>query len=290
MPLQTMRPITVTQALFVALVLLASVASAFGPQRMKSSIRSGALRVSSPMNHPFVPSKTMTTKILSLRSRFQSTSHLFSSIETNNDKDPLTLISAQDEQVQQKAFLAICAGVLGGSLVFLQLYDFLEVTLPAAIFDPFYTVLPYVLSLAFISAGIAHFALEDTFTAFVPPKGSWVSLWRIPAPGAEALGLTYAQYHFFWSGIAEILAGTSLIVTTAAANGIWPLTAPFPALPAAALWALTAAVTPANVYMYTHDQVVPRIPALPYPWRHGARGCLQCALLAVFAKLARHAP
>ena len=275
--------------LCVAAALLAPVASAFGLQGTRTSIRSGALRLSPPMHHPSAPSRTTTAKTQPSLSRFHSTSRLFASIETNGNKDPSTLVSAQDARTQQAAFVAIGAGVFGGSLVFLRLYDVLEVALPAAAFAPFYAVLPYVLSLAFVAAGIAHFALEDTFTAFVPPRGSWGGLWQVPSPGAEALGLTYAQYHSFWSGIAEILAGCSLIVTTASADGILPLDVPSPAFPAAAMWAITAAVTPANVYMYTHDPVVPRIPALPYPWGHVGRGLLQCALLAVFAKLALHA-
>jgi len=232
----------------------------------------------------------------SFNSQFRSSS-LFSSIQTNDEvKDPSTLISAQDDQTQQKIFLLICSGVLAGSLVFFNLYNFLEVVLPATIFDPFYTVLPYVLSSAFIAAGIAHFAIEDTFTSFVPPKGSWGGLWQIPSPGSEQLGLTYEQYHSFWSGIAEILVGTWLIVATATTNGVLSFgdassdlsLLGAAAIPAALMWGLTAAVTPANIYMYTHNPVVPRIPALPYPWGHSARGLLQCALLGVFCKLTLH--
>ena len=225
--------------------------------------------------------------------RSQTPTSLRSSIQTNDEvKDPSTLISAQDDQTQQTSFILISSGILAGSIVFLNLYNFLEVVLPPAIFDPFYTVLPYVLSLAFISAGIAHFAVEDTFTSFVPPKGSWGGLWQVPSPGSEKLGLTYEQYHSFWSGIAEVLVGSWLILATATTNGL--LTGELSdmvgnaAIPAALMWMLTAAVTPANIYMYTHNPVVPRIPALPYPWGHGARGLLQCALLGVFCKLTIH--
>ena len=225
--------------------------------------------------------------------RSQTPTSLRSSIQTNDEvKDPSTLISAQDDQTQQTSFILISSGILAGSIVFLNLYNFLEVVLPPAIFDPFYTVLPYVLSFAFISAGIAHFAVEDTFTSFVPPKGSWGGLWQVPSPGSEELGLTYEQYHSFWSGIAEVLVGSWLILATATTNGL--LTGELSdmvgnaAIPAALMWMLTAAVTPANIYMYTHNPVVPRIPALPYPWGHGARGLLQCALLGVFCKLTIH--
>ena len=120
------------------------------------------------------------------------------------------------------------------------------------------------------------------------------------SPGSGQLGLTYEQYHSFWSGIAEVIVGISLFLTTLASNGVLSFgdatggnITSFSAIsattiPAALMYCLTAAVTPANIYMYTHNPVVPRIPALPYPWGHGARGLLQCALLAVFYKLTVH--
>eukprot|EP00536_Pseudo-nitzschia_multiseries_P018292 jgi/Psemu1/228447/e_gw1.2357.2.1 len=225
-----------------------------------------------------------------------ATSNLFAqpTIATNDEvKDPSTLVSAQDDSTQQASFVAIFGGVFAGSIAFIELYNLLEGILPSSIFDPFYTILPCVLSGAFIAAGIAHFALEDTFTAFVPPKGSWGGLWQVPAPGSEALGLTYEQYHSFWSGIAEVLVGSWLLVSTLqpdllpfvyGADAGWSAST----VPAALMFGLTAAVTPANIYMYTHNPVVPRIPALPYPWGHAGRGLLQCALLAVFYKLTVH--
>lgn len=221
-------------------------------------------------------------------------------IKTNDEvKDPTTLISAQDNTTQQLSFLLIGSGIFLGSIAFLNLYDTLEVILPPSIFAPFYTILPCVLSGAFIAAGIAHFALEDTFTAFVPPKGSWGGLWQVPSPGSNQLGITYEQYHSFWSGIAEVFVGIWLLIATLL-PGVLPLTLitygscedplifSATTIPAAGMYFLTACVTPANIYMYTHNPVVPRIPALPYPVGHAARGVLQCALLAVFCKLTIH--
>mmetsp|Transcript_4200 Transcript_4200/g.10697 ORF Transcript_4200/g.10697 Transcript_4200/m.10697 type:complete len:270 (-) Transcript_4200:417-1226(-) len=204
-----------------------------------------------------------------------------SQIETNGIKDPSTLLSAQDDRTQQLGFLAIFSSVILGSMGFIALYDQLEILLPPSIFQPFYTILPYVLSTAFLAAGTSHFAIEDTFVAFVPPKGSWGGLWQAPAPFSETLGLSYAEYHNRWSGLAEIAASISLIATTSHLAELGPY-------PAMAMYLLTGAVTPANIYMYTHDPVVPRIPALPYPWGHVGRGVLQMALLGVFFKLAVH--
>lgn len=195
--------------------------------------------------------------------------------------DPSTLICNQDDTTQKLAFVGIVGGVVAGSFAFVGLYNALETILPDSLFGPFYTVLPYVLGGAFAAAGVAHFALEETFVSFVPPKGTWGGLWQIPAPGSELLGLTYEQYHSFWSGIAEILVSLSLIATTAGVIDLGPI-------PAGLLWLLTLAVTPANIYMFTHNPDVPEIPPVTYPWGHGARGVLQCALLAVFFKLAVH--
>ncbi|OEU10913.1 hypothetical protein FRACYDRAFT_220108 [Fragilariopsis cylindrus CCMP1102] len=207
-------------------------------------------------------------------------------IKTNDDlKDPRTLISSQDAQTQQIAFVSICIGILGGSFLFLEVYNYLELLLPAWAFNPFYNVLPYILSSAFIAAGISHFALEDTFTSFVPPKGSWGGLFIVPAPFSEQLNLTYAQYHSFWTGLAEILVGTSLILTT---SGVLGEQFNNPTIPSFLMYLLTLIVTPANIYMYTHNPVVPRIPPLPYPYGHVGRGVLQMALLAVFFKLTIH--
>lgn len=195
--------------------------------------------------------------------------------------DPSSLVSAQDDTTQQLAFVGILAGIVAGGFGFVGIYDFFEGVLPASIFAPFYSILPCVLSLTFIAAGVAHFALEETFVAFVPPQGSWGGLWRVPAPGSEELGLSYEQYHSFWTGAAEILLGLSLIATT---TGVVDLGA----APAALLCLLTLAVTPANIYMFTHNPDVPEIPPVTYPWAHGGRGVLQCALLAVFFKVAVH--
>lgn len=296
--MQVVKPLPI---LFGTLLLSGILSSTTWGLGLHSTM-SSAPYSSTPYSMPGSRVNAGTSKVLKLRqSRSRFPSLLLSSIETNDEeKDPNTLISAQDDRTQQLSFALICSGVLAGSVVFLNFYNYLEVVLPPSIFAPFYTVLPYVLSSAFIAAGIAHFAIEDTFTSFVPPKGSWGGLWQVPSPGSDSLGLTYEQFHSFWSGIAEVIVGSWLIIATATANGVIEFgdsasdiavsssTIGITTIPAALMWILTAAVTPANIYMYTHNPVVPRIPALPYPWGHGARGLLQCALLGVFCKLTIH--
>lgn len=214
-------------------------------------------------------------------------------IQTNDVKDPDTLLSARDEATQQMGFLAIFLSVVAGSFGFVSIYDSAENFLSRETFAPFYSILPYVLSSAYIAAGISHFALRDTFEAFVPPKGSWGGLWQIPAPYSDNLGLSYERYHNYWSGVAEIILGISMAAVTAGLvacdeSGDRINYNYIAAAPPALLYLLTLAVTPANIYMYTHDPVVPRIPPLTYPWGHAARGLLQCGLLAVFYKLTLH--
>jgi len=199
---------------------------------------------------------------------------------TTTRPDPAVLLSSADQNTQKLGIAAIVGGLTAGTAVSGQVLNYLEVVLPTSLYDPFYTVLPVVLGTVIAAAGVAHFAIEDTFTSFVPPRGTWGGLWQVPAPGAEQLGITYEQYHNYWTGIAEIGGGILLIM------GRFHIVVPNIQIPAALLFLLVAAVTPANTYMFTHDPDVPRIPPLPYPWGHAARGTLQIVLLAVFWKWA----
>jgi uncharacterized membrane protein len=89
------------------------------------------------------------------------------------------------------------------------------------------------------------------------------------------------KFHVQWTGVAEVLGGLGLCL------GALPLDfIPAWLSPASAygLCLLTAIVTPANLYMYTHNAPGPipeNVNTGPIPWQgHLARGLMQVLLLS----------
>ncbi|GAX09666.1 hypothetical protein FisN_19Lh134 [Fistulifera solaris] len=193
--------------------------------------------------------------------------------------DPSILLSAKDDNTQRLGFYVIFASVLLGTAGFVQVLNGLECLLPTGWFATWrdYTW-PIPLGLIYSAAGVAHFTMKDSFAAIVPPLGTWGGLWIVPAPFSEKLRLSYADYHTYWSGLAEVGCGAMLI---GGGLGVLPVQ-----IPAFLLLCLTTAVTPANIYMATHDVQMPGAPVVPYPSGHLIRGAAQCILLGILWKLA----
>lgn len=148
------------------------------------------------------------------------------------------VVSSLPEGAQAAAVLAAWAGI--GALT-----AFACGTVGPAINDAFPGYMTWsrstwpVLGLTYVAAGAAHFGLHQGFVDMFPHKNAW-GFFNLPGS---------PSFHVNWTGAAEILGGLGI------ASALLPLDTPEWITPAAAwgIFLLTAAVTPANTYMWTHN-------------------------------------
>jgi uncharacterized membrane protein len=119
-----------------------------------------------------------------------------------------------------------------------------------------------------MAAGIAHFTEKQGFVDMYPHRGAW-GIWYLPGSPA---------FHVYWTGVAEILGGLGLMLGALPFDSIPQWLSPASAF---GLFALTAVVTPANIYMFTHNAPGPLPKDKFLPWQgHVARGFMQAVLLS----------
>lgn len=140
-----------------------------------------------------------------------------------------------------------------------------------------------LLGVIYAAAGVTHFTLQDAYENIYPQKGSW-GLWYLPGS---------SEFHVKWTGVAEIVGGLGLVI-----GGLIDAFAPVyfdcPNVitnagllsdSAAGLLLLTIAVTPANIYMFTHGARLPVDgPEVPVVG-HAIRGIMQVVLFGLLYEM-----
>ncbi len=200
--------------------------------------------------------------------------------------DPLELVAGQDDEIQEFAYYSIWAFLVFGTAFFVNILTMIDNQIQQSsspflnsIYDNVH--LPFMIGYFFILTGIGQLYYLDSVASIVPPNGSWGGIWNVPAPGADIFNIPHQKYHACWTGLAQIACGYSL-----ASSSLDLLE--FPSVPVASgmLGLLLVAMTPANIYMFTHDQKMEGFKYyIPYPNGHVIRGVIQCVIFAVFWKM-----
>lgn len=182
--------------------------------------------------------------------------------------------------MQAATVAAILACLAGGSAGINAAYGVAGAALPPGASDAAKRLFSVLIGAAFIAGGSSHFLLTSAYLPIVPPQGTW-GFWYLPGS---------AEFHVAWTGAAEVLGGAGLLVGGAAealgfdAGG---RATPLRQLSASALLLLTFAISPANVYMYTHGALMPGAgPEGPLALDfHYVRFAIQVVLLSQLAAL-----
>jgi len=186
------------------------------------------------------------------------------------------VVSAMDERVQGAIVVAVFVALLAGTYASCATLGPALERLSPSLMAWSKSTWP-IIGITYVAAGVAHFSFHDGFVSMTPHRGAW-GFWNLPGS---------ASFHVNWTGVAEILGGAGLLLGSLpfglTPDGLEWLTP----VSAACLFALTLAVTPANVYMFTHNSPGPLPPAadesaqvIP-PAGHAARFLLQVFLLSL---------
>lgn len=179
--------------------------------------------------------------------------------------------SANPTLQQALIVAAVFAGLGAGTVAVLGGLGSLEAALPAGWYSIWEFTWAPLLGLTFSAAGIAHFTLLREFCNIYPGRGAW-GVWYLPGT---------SSFHVKWTGIAELAGGVGLALGGLGVGAEFGLEK----ISAAGLFALVLAVTPANIYMFSHGAQLPEGLEVPVVG-HAIRGFFQCVLLAFFWTLA----
>jgi uncharacterized membrane protein len=152
---------------------------------------------------------------------------------------PVSGIDSLPEIQQQLVFASVFLGLGAGTTLMLKVFDGVEELLPENWFANWKSSWP-LLGAVYMLAGAAHFGVKESFQSIYPPQGTW-GLWYLPGS---------PEFHVAWTGVAEFLGGLGLVGGSLLGK---------PSLTkasAAALVLLTLAITPANIYMFTHGAIM----------------------------------
>jgi len=182
--------------------------------------------------------------------------------------------------LQQATVLAGFAGLGAATLASASAYEAVRRASDESVWwQRWETFAAATLGVTFVLAGRSHFTMPEAFKAIYPPPGTW-GFWYLPGS---------SDFHVAWTGVAELLGGAGLLlgcllsVVGQASMGrelrVWV---------ARAVFLLVLAVSPANMYMFTHGAVMPGVTPdeLPLGW-HAGRFVAQALVLSVLLTTAQ---
>eukprot|EP00560_Eucampia_antarctica_P001924 CAMPEP_0197833018 /NCGR_PEP_ID=MMETSP1437-20131217/17290_1 /TAXON_ID=49252 ORGANISM="Eucampia antarctica, Strain CCMP1452" /NCGR_SAMPLE_ID=MMETSP1437 /ASSEMBLY_ACC=CAM_ASM_001096 /LENGTH=290 /DNA_ID=CAMNT_0043436747 /DNA_START=19 /DNA_END=891 /DNA_ORIENTATION=+ len=140
-----------------------------------------------------------------------------------------------------------------------------------------------LLGAIYVAAGATHFTLQDAYENIFPSPKAW-GIWYLPGS---------PEFHVKWTGVAEALGGLGLCIG-GALDAFAPVSFTSPNIlseagilsdSAAALLILTVAITPANIFMYTHGAKLPiEGPEVPVVG-HAIRGIFQVIVIGLLYQM-----
>lgn len=222
--------------------------------------RHRAVALSGPSNKSRAPSGKLLISHAVVPGSQQGTQRFIGSNGYDSGDVPLGPVQHLPPEQQQQVVIAILGG-LG-----------LSTNLVSALSDPGSWAggigAVVFFGLLFVAAGWSHFKLPGEYESMMPEKGAWGGLWNLPGD---------ASWHVQWTGVAEILGGLGLLLSL-----LDPVSEILPVRPVSslALFWLVVAVTPANIYMATHNAPGPGPKGTVLPiGGHLLRLVMQVALL-----------